>query len=78
MKHYDLIVIGAGSAGIAAALKAYDAGVSSILVLEKDKEMGGILQQCIHSGFGVEMFKEDLTGPEYAERYIEKNATSRT
>lgn len=72
MKHYDLIVIGAGSAGIAAALKAHDAGISSILVLEKDKEMGGILQQCIHSGFGVEMFKEDLTGPEYAERYIEK------
>lgn len=72
MNHYDLIVIGAGSAGIAAALKAHDAGVSSILILEKDKEMGGILQQCIHSGFGVEMFKEDLTGPEYAERYIEK------
>jgi NADPH-dependent 2,4-dienoyl-CoA reductase/sulfur reductase-like enzyme len=72
MKHYDLIVIGAGSAGIAAALKAHDEGVRSILVLEKDKEMGGILQQCIHSGFGVEMFKEDLTGPEYAERYIEK------
>jgi NADPH-dependent 2,4-dienoyl-CoA reductase/sulfur reductase-like enzyme len=72
MKHYDLIVIGAGSAGIAAALKAHDEGVASILVLEKDKEMGGILQQCIHSGFGVEMFKEDLTGPEYAERYIDK------
>jgi NADPH-dependent 2,4-dienoyl-CoA reductase/sulfur reductase-like enzyme len=72
MKRYDLIVIGAGSAGIAAALKAHDEGVKSILVLEKDKEMGGILQQCIHSGFGVEMFKEDLTGPEYAERYIEK------
>jgi len=72
MKHYDLIVIGAGSAGIAAALKAHDEGISSILVLEKDKEMGGILQQCIHSGFGVEMFKEDLTGPEYAERYIDK------
>jgi len=72
MKQYDLIVIGAGSAGIAAALKAHDEGVRSILVLEKDKEMGGILQQCIHSGFGVEMFKEDLTGPEYAERYIDK------
>ncbi len=72
MKQYDLIVIGAGSAGIAAALKAHEEGVNSILVLEKDKEMGGILQQCIHSGFGVEMFKEDLTGPEYAERYIDK------
>jgi NADPH-dependent 2,4-dienoyl-CoA reductase/sulfur reductase-like enzyme len=72
MKQYDLIVIGAGSAGIAAALKAHDEGVRSILVLEKDKEMGGILQQCIHSGFGVEMFKEDLTGPEYAERYIDR------
>jgi NADPH-dependent 2,4-dienoyl-CoA reductase/sulfur reductase-like enzyme len=72
MKQYDLIVIGAGSAGIAAALKAHDDGVRSILVLEKDKEMGGILQQCIHSGFGVEMFKEDLTGPEYAERYIDR------
>ena len=71
MKNYDLIVIGAGSAGIAAALKAHDEGVQSILILEKDKEMGGILQQCIHSGFGVEMFKEDLTGPEYAERYIQ-------
>ena len=71
MKQYELIVVGAGSAGIAAALKAHDEGISSILVLEKDKEMGGILQQCIHSGFGVEMFKEDLTGPEYAQRYIQ-------
>jgi len=66
----DLIVIGAGPAGLAAAIAARKAGVENILVLERDTEPGGILKQCIHTGFGVEIFKEELTGPEYAQRYI--------
>lgn len=68
---YDLIVIGGGPAGLAAAYEAYKEGVEKILILERDKELGGILNQCIHNGFGVHSFKEELTGPEYATRYIE-------
>ena len=68
---YDLIVIGAGPAGLAAAAEAYSCGVKNILVLERDCEPGGILNQCIHSGFGLHTFKEELTGPEYSARFID-------
>jgi len=67
----DLAIIGGGPAGLAAALSAYGEGVTDILILERDKELGGILNQCIHNGFGLHTFKEELTGPEYAARYIE-------
>lgn len=72
MKNYDLIIIGGGSAGMAAAISAYDAGIKNILILEKDKFLGGILLQCIHTGFGLSEFKEELTGPEYAYRFIKE------
>ena len=69
---YDLVVIGGGPAGLAAACAAHEAGVRDILVLERDDRPGGILNQCIHNGFGLHTFREELTGPEYAARYIEK------
>ncbi len=68
----DIAIIGGGPAGLAAALGAKGKGVDNILVIERDKELGGILNQCIHNGFGLHTFKEELTGPEYAARYIEK------
>lgn len=72
MKSYDIVVIGGGPAGLAAAAAAKRSGIDSILILERDKELGGILNQCIHNGFGLHTFKEELTGPEYAHRFIEQ------
>ena len=69
-KQYDIIIIGGGTAGLAAAIAAYDAGVKDVLVLEREEKVGGILKQCIHNGFGLTTFKESLTGPEYAARFI--------
>jgi len=68
----DLLVIGAGPAGMAAAIAAREAGIESILILEREDEIGGILKQCIHNGFGLHRFKEELTGPEYAQRDIDR------
>ena len=71
MKNVDLVIIGGGPAGLAAAVEARKHGVQDLLVLERDNELGGILNQCIHSGFGLHTFKEELTGPEYAGRFIQ-------
>ena len=68
----NLVIVGAGPAGLAAAIAAYDKGERDILVLERENKMGGILNQCIHNGFGLHTFKEELTGPEYASRFIEQ------
>jgi len=71
MNFCDLVIIGGGPAGLAAAKSAYDAGMKDLLVLEREASLGGILNQCIHNGFGLHTFKEELTGPEYAQRYVD-------
>lgn len=68
----SLVIIGAGPAGLAAAVKAKESGIKDVLLLERDNQLGGILKQCIHNGFGLHVFKEELTGPEFALRYIRK------
>ena len=68
---YDIVIIGGGPAGLAAAISAYDNGVKDILILEREDKMGGILNQCIHNGFGLTRFKESLSGPEYAARFVQ-------
>ncbi|MFA9465205.1 MAG: NAD(P)/FAD-dependent oxidoreductase [Velocimicrobium sp.] len=70
--NYDIVIIGGGPAGLAAAVSAKNNGIDRILILERDNELGGILNQCIHNGFGLHTFKEELTGPEYAARFIEE------
>ena len=71
MTKHDIVIIGAGPAGLASAIAAYNAGVMDIVIIERDKEAGGILNQCIHNGFGLHRFGEELTGPEYAAKYID-------
>ena len=72
MQQHDIVIVGGGPAGLAAAVAARRAGVQDILILERDGHLGGILNQCIHNGFGLHTFKEELTGPEYAARFIEQ------
>ena len=72
MKQVDVLILGGGPAGLAAAIAAYDAGCRNLLIVERDDRLGGILNQCIHNGFGLHTFQEELTGPEYAQRFIDE------
>lgn len=69
---YDIVIVGGGPAGLAAAIAARESGTQSVIILERGEQLGGILNQCIHNGFGLHTFKEELTGPEYAHRFIQK------
>ncbi len=69
---YDVVVVGSGPGGVAAAIEAKKAGADDVLIIERDTELGGILLQCIHNGFGLELLKEDLPGPGYAQHFIEE------
>ena len=72
MTKVSLVIVGGGPAGMSAAVAAYKAGVTDLLILEREAHLGGILRQCIHNGFGLHKFGEELTGPEYAARYAEQ------
>ena len=72
MDERQIVIIGGGPAGLSAAVAAKKAGADDILIIERDERLGGILNQCIHNGFGLHTFKEELTGPEYAKRYIDQ------
>lgn len=72
MNNYDIVIIGGGPAGLAAAASAKKQGIERVIIFEREKELGGILNQCIHNGFGLHTFKEELTGPEYAQRFIDQ------
>jgi NADPH-dependent 2,4-dienoyl-CoA reductase/sulfur reductase-like enzyme len=68
----DIVVIGGGPAGLAAAISAYESGCTDVMIIEREQRLGGILNQCIHNGFGLHTFKQELTGPEYSERYLKR------
>ena len=72
MRNVDVIIVGGGPAGLAAAVKLHEQGIVNLLIIEREKQLGGILRQCIHDGFGLTRFKTTLSGPEYAQRFIDQ------